>query len=635
MSVDDTAMAETGPELAEGGATPTLPADVGTLASPAGNPTEGPVVEELSQAKARFGVSLFALAYLAGWSFFAGSADRLIVAVLLGYTAFSAFWILLVKQRPGEVIWRRLIVIFSDLGINTFFMHALQAKGAFFYPMYLWIIVGNGVRYGPRYLTLAMAVGVAYFGPMLFWSDYWQANAVAGSGLLAGMVVLPMFYLTLIKNLHQANARLSEEVERSQAAARAKTEFLANMSHELRTPMSGVIGVSELMRATALTDTQKEYLEIIRRSAGALLHIIDDVLELSRIEEGKITLKPVALDLEQIIDDVYNLLQPGAGEKGLKIRVIHPTETRRTFIGDPTRIRQILINLLGNAVKFTEQGHIDLAYRFNPRPDGHVEVSLRVADTGVGIAGDKLEHVFGKFERVQTHTGRPPGGGQRKQVGGSGLGLAISRHLARLMAGDITVSSELGRGSVFTVTMILEPSDESPVDVSPQAGKRNVPPEAGKRDDPSDEDEPRRSYAMNVLVVEDNPVNQLVIQGYLQTLGLTVETAGDGRAALKRVREQTFDLVFMDVRLPVMDGLETTRHIRAEEAEGQHLPIVALTANAFAEDRQACLEAGMDLHLRKPMQLEDLQGAIETLGKRGLMDQTSGPDPAHPPALKA
>ncbi len=578
-------MAETGSEPASDPET--------TLASPAGSSTSGPIAEELSQAKARFGVSVFALVYLAGWSLFSGSVSRQIVAVLVAYTAFAACWILLVKLRPGEVVWRRLTVIFSDLGINTFFMHALQAKGAFFYPLYLWIIVGNGVRFGPRYLTLAMAVGVAYFGPMMFWSAYWQANAVAGSGLLAGMVVLPMFYLTLIRNLHQANERLSKEVERSQAAARAKTEFLANMSHELRTPMSGVIGVTELMRATPLTDAQEEYLEIIRRSAGSLLHIIDDVLELARIEEGKIHLKPVALDIEAIIDDVYNLLQPGAEEKGLKIRVIHPAQSRRTFVGDPTRIRQILINLVGNAVKFTDRGQVDVAYRANPRPDGRAEVSLRIADTGAGIARDKLDHVFGKFERVETSD---------RRAGGSGLGLAISRRRARMMEGDVNVSSQLGKGSVFTVTMILEPSDALPPAAAPG------------------EDESRRSYDMNVLVVEDNPVNQLVIQGYLETLGFSVKTADDGRSALAQIREKTFDLVFMDVRLPGMDGLETTRHIRAEEAEGHHLPIVALTANAFAEDRQACLEAGMDLHLRKPMQLEDLQGAIETLGKRGLVE---------------
>jgi len=199
------------------------------------------------------------------------------------------------------VAWRRWVVIVGDLGINTFFMHVLQAKGAFFYPMYLWIVVGNGMRFGPRYLLAAMVVAVAYFGPMLWWSDYWRANAVAGSGLLAGLVVLPMFYLTLIKHLHAANARLTEEVERSQAAVHAKTQFLANMSHELRTPMSGVIGVSELLSKTSLSGLQQEYVDLVRRSANALLGVIDDVLELSRIEAGKVRLASEPFDLRSII----------------------------------------------------------------------------------------------------------------------------------------------------------------------------------------------------------------------------------------------------------------------------------------------------------------------------------------------
>ncbi len=565
----------------------------GTAAG-SGPAAAGPVKEELSQAWARFGVSVFALAYVAGWVLLAGPVSRLIAWVLLAYAAFSAAWILLVKLRPGEVAWRRIVVIFSDLGVNTFFMHVLQAKGAFFYPFYLWIIAGNGMRYGPRYLVLAMAVGAACFGTMLFWSDYWRANAVAGSGLLAGLAMLPMFYLTLIRRLHDANARLSEEVVRSQAAVRAKTEFLATMSHELRTPMNGVIGVAELMRSTSLSDRQQEYLRVIQRSAGSLLQIIDDVLELSRIEEGKITLKPVTLNLEELIGDVLDLLRPGAEEKGLEIRVIHPAEWPGPLRGDPTRIRQILLNLVGNAIKFTELGHVDVAYRSAPRPDGRVSLSFRVADTGVGIPRDQLDHVFGKFERAET-----PG----RKIGGSGLGLAISRHLARLMAGDVTVSSEVGKGSTFTVTMVLERSDEAPAAVA----------------EPRVDRETRRGYALEALVVEDNPVNQLVIRGYLEGLGLTVVDADDGRSALRQVGERRFDLIFMDVRLPVLDGLETTRHIREAEGEGEHVPIVALTANAFAEDREACLKAGMDLHLRKPMLPEDLEGAIKTLGRRGLV----------------
>ena len=547
----------------------------------------GPVREELSQAKARLGVCLFALVYVAGWTVLSGPVTGSIVGALIVYTVFSTAWIMLVRARPGEVAWRRWVVIFGDLGINTFFMHSLQAKGAFFYPMYLWIIVGNGMRYGPRYLVLAMIVGVAYFGPMLVWSSYWRANAVAGSGLLAGLVVLPMFYLSLIKNLHRANARLTLEVERSQAAVRSKTEFLANMSHELRTPMSGVIGISELMRQTPLSKIQAEYLDLIQRSAHALLSVIDDVLELSRIEAGKVTLACKPFDFRAIVDDVCHLLRPAADDKGVSMELSFAPQAPRDFIGDPSRIRQILVNLLGNAVKFTGQGSISVDYRCEPLSEMKVQISLRIVDTGIGIPEDKLEHIFEKFEQAESRLSR--------RFGGSGLGLAISRHLARMMDGDVTVSSELGRGTTFILRLVLPPSFEPPAE------------------DTQNDDVPALDFGWKALVVEDNPVNRLVTCGYLKHLGVSTVTVEDGESALEQVQQEPFDLVIMDVQLPDLDGLETTRRIRAGESAGQHLPIVALTANAFSEDRDACLQAGMDVHLRKPLRLADLASALANL----------------------
>ncbi len=560
---------------------------------PSSPQSEGPSNEELSQAKARFGVCLFALAYVAGWSILAGTLTPLIIWVLCGYGALSAGWILLVKLRPGHVPWRRILVIFGDLGINTFFMHVLQAKGAFFYPMYLWIIVGNGMRFGQRYLLLATVAGVGYFAPMLFLSPYWKTNAVAGSGLLAGLVVLPLFYLSLIRNLHSANARLTEEVERSQAAARAKTEFLANMSHELRTPMGGVIGVADLMGETSLTPRQEQYLELIRRSASALLHIIDDILDFSRIEADKITLNVVPMDLRAVAADVCDLLRPSASEKDLDFRLDFPSDAPSVFLGDPTRVRQILFNLLGNAVKFTERGRVRVEYSWEERRDGPWTVSFQVTDTGVGIPREKLDHIFDKFERVESRLAR--------RFGGSGLGLAISRLLARKMGGDIEVSSELGKGSVFTVALELEPSSEAAAE------------------SPKGAEEGWRTYGLKALVVEDNPVNLLVIDGFLERFGITSVSAGDGERALARWRAEPFDLIFMDVQLPVLNGLEATRRIRAEEDGGHHVPIVALTASATTEDRTACLEAGMDLHLHKPFRRADLDAALAALADRGLI----------------
>lgn len=355
--------------------------------------------------------------------------------------------------------------------------------------------------------------------------------------------------------------------------------------------MTGVIGIAEVMQKTSLTATQKRYLGLIQSSAGSLLAIIDDVLELSRIEESKVVLRPVPLNLEVIVGDVLNLLRPGAEEKGLEIQVTHPAASAPPMLGDPLRIRQILINLVANSIKFTDRGRIEVAYRLADRSDGRVEVCFDIADTGIGIPREKLEKIFGKFEQVEATSGR--------RFGGSGLGLSISRHLARLMEGDVEVSSALGKGSTFTATLLLEPCQEQPATAL------------------SDESAERR-FDMKALVVEDNPVNQLVTTGFLENLGLTVVAVSDGETALERAGAQSFDVIFMDVRLPGIDGLETTRRIRAGET-GRRVPIVALTANAFAEDREACLEAGMNLHLRKPMRLENLKAAIETLGERGLL----------------
>ena len=570
---------------------PTHPESESTI-RPAPLP-EGPLREELSQAKARFGVCLFAFLYMGAWTWFSGPIQSSVVWAVAGYLVFSAAWIALVSRRPGQVPWRRLVVIIGDLGINTFFMHTLQEKGAFFYPFYLWIIVGNGVRFGARYLLLAMTVGVLYFTPMLIFSPYWRSNWVAGSGLLAGMVILPMFYLSLIKHLHAANERLQHEAERAQAAARAKTEFLSNMSHELRTPMSGVLGVAQLMRRTPLDETQERYLDLMQRSANSLLRIIDDILDFARIDAGKILLERSPFHLETVVEDVVHLLEPRAEEKGLELRLQLPAETPGTFLGDATRIRQILFNLLGNAVKFTDTGHISIAAEHRPLPDGRFQIRLRIVDTGPGIPPDKLDLIFEKFERAETRIAQ--------KIGGSGLGLAISRRLAHMMEGEVTVRSEVGRGTTFVATMILEPGDET------------------RPDERSFEQGGQREFALDALVVEDNPVNQLVTCSLLEEMGISATLAENGEIALDRWRTQPFDLILMDVRLPVLDGLEATRRIRAEEGDGHHIAILAMTANASPDDAEACLDAGMDLFLAKPVDLAQLEAAVQALEERGLV----------------
>ncbi len=563
-----------------------------------------PVVEEISQAKARLGVSAFALLYLAGWALFHRTVPNIAMGVVSFYLFFSGVWLWWVIRDPRPMPWRRITVIFGDLGINSFFLYKMGPIGTFFYPMYLWIIVGNGLRFGPRYLSIAMAVGVSFFVPVLWWTPYWRANRVAGLGLLAGLVILPLFYRALLRRLHAAKRRLEEEIERAEAASLAKSEFLANMSHELRTPMTGILGVSELLGRSSLQEGQNRQLALIQDSARSLLTLIDDLLDFSRIESGRVELHIEPFSPRRLVTDVLELLRPRA--PGLQLRLDLDPALSDAYLCDATRLRQILFNLVGNAIKFTAEGEVRVTLKVAELlADGRHRLCLEVRDTGVGIPEGELERIFDKFEQVETRRDR--------RYGGTGLGLAISRHLVRRMGGEIDVESQVGHGTSFRVTLDLAVApDGAGAEGSEGAAlaSRSQGPASNEVSFPG----------LRALVVDDNPVNLLVTSEYLKVLDVEPVVVEDGASALELVAtDETFDLVFMDIQLPGMDGLETTRRIRVAEPDDRHLPIVALTANVAPEDRRACLDAGMDLTVHKPMAIADLRAAMEDLQSRGLL----------------
>jgi len=391
---------------------------------------------------------------------------------------------------------------------------------------------------------------------------------------------------------HRAVAELKRAKEAAEAANHAKSMFLVNMSHELRTPLNGVVGAIDLLERSAPNPGQEQYIRIAKSSASALLNLIRDVLDFSKIEAGKMELEVVPFALRPLIRDAMETFQLRAREKMIALSSFLASDVPEHLQGDPTRLRQVLTNLLANALKFSDHGSVDLKVAVQEASASHVLLRFAVSDTGIGIAPEVCQRLFHSFTQADATTTR--------KYGGSGLGLAICKHLTEMMGGTIELESILGRGSTFTFTARF--ATDVPVQM-PSAAL------------PQPEKSPTRP--LHILVAEDNDVNQIVITASLQSGGYTCDMVANGKLAIEALEKKSYDLVLMDCQMPVMDGYESTRLIRQREqsaaapgAPVTHIPIIALTAHAMQGDRERCLKAGMDDYVAKPLELPMLFSAI-------------------------